>query len=123
MKWLITLIVELVRLLLPALLERAAKRSEDADSQRELRDRLRARVRQMWRTALLAILLLVPLSGCAVRTIYVPEGTPVRLRETVKRAKVWIMDQSGQTQAADMDLPEGWYCLSVPQEQEDADAR
>lgn len=59
---------------------------------------------------LLAILLL---TGCAVRTVYVPHGTPVRLRETIHDAKVWVKDADGQTVAGRMDLPEGWFCLPV----------
>ena len=58
---------------------------------------------------LLPILLL---TGC-VRTIYVPHGTPVRLRETIHDAKVWVKDADGQTVAGRMDLPEGWFCLPV----------
>jgi len=54
----------------------------------------------------------VLLTGC-VRTIYVPHGTPVRLRETVKDAKVWVKDGDGQSVEGRMDLPEGWYALPV----------
>ena len=52
----------------------------------------------------------VLLTGC-VRTIYVPHGTPVRLRETVKDTKVWVKDGDGQSVEGRMDLPEGWYAL------------
>ena len=41
---------------------------------------------------LLPILLL---TGC-VRTIYVPHGTPVRLRETVEDVRVWVKDADGK---------------------------
>jgi len=58
---------------------------------------------------LLPILLL---AGC-VRTIYVPHGTPVRLRETVKDVKVWVKDAGGEPVAGKMDIPEGWYALPV----------
>ena len=58
---------------------------------------------------LLPILLL---AGC-VRTIYVPHGTPVRLRETVKDVKVWVKDSGGEPVAGRMDLHEGWYALPV----------
>jgi len=61
---------------------------------------------------LLPILLLTSGAGC-VRTIYVPHGTPVRLRETIRNAKVWVKDADGQTVAGRMDLPEGWFCLPV----------
>jgi hypothetical protein len=63
--------------------------------------------------------LLVPtllLGGCGVRTIYVPHGTPVRLRETVEDVKVWVKDADGDTVAGEMDLPEGWYALPLESE-------
>ena len=63
---------------------------------------------------LLPILLL---TGC-VRTIYVPHGTPVRLRETVKNAKVWVKDTDGAPVAGRMDIPNGWYALPMPEEDE-----
>jgi len=61
---------------------------------------------------LLPILLL---AGC-VRTIYVPHGTPVRLRETIHNAKVWIKDSGGEPVAGRMDLHEGWYALPLDDE-------
>jgi len=62
---------------------------------------------------LLPILLL---AGC-VRTIYVPHGTPVRLRETVKDVKVWVKDAAGEPVAGRMDLAEGWYALPLEDEE------
>ena len=64
---------------------------------------------------LLPILLLTGCGGGTLftRTIYVPHGTPVRLRETVKDAKVWVKDADGKPIAGKMDLPEGWYALPV----------
>ena len=59
---------------------------------------------------LLPILLL---TGCSVRTIYVPHGTPVRLRETVEDVKVWVKDADGKPVAGRMDLYEGWFCLPL----------
>ncbi|MBN2583064.1 MAG: hypothetical protein JXL80_08345 [Planctomycetes bacterium] len=65
---------------------------------------------------LLPILLLTGCGGGTLftRTIYVPHGTPVRLRETVKDAKVWVKDADGKPVAGKMDLPEGWYALERP---------
>lgn len=54
-------------------------------------------------------------TGC-VRTVYVPHGTPVRLRETIPDAKVWIKDADGRVVGGRMDLPEGWYALPVDAE-------
>ena len=56
------------------------------------------------------------LTGC-VRTIYVPHGTPVRLRETVKDVKVWVKDSGGEPVAGKMDLAEGWYALPLEDEE------
>ena len=42
----------------------------------------------------------------------------MRLRETVKDAKVWVKDADGNTIAGRMDLPEGWYSLPMPDEEE-----
>jgi hypothetical protein len=61
---------------------------------------------------LLPILLL---AGCT-RTIYLPHGTPVRLRETVKDVKVWVKDADGQPVAGRMTLYEGWYALPLDEE-------
>ena len=62
--------------------------------------------------------LLVPtllLGGCGVRTVYVPHGTPVRLRETVEDVKVWVKDADGDPVAGEVDLYEGWYALPLPE--------
>jgi hypothetical protein len=64
--------------------------------------------------------LLVPallLGGCGVRTIYVPHGTPVRLRETVEDVKVWVKDADGQPVAGRIDLYEGWFALPMPEDE------
>lgn len=68
------------------------------------------------------LLLIIILTGCGgppfTRTIYVPDGTPVRLRETVRNAKVWVKDADGQPVAGRMDIPEGWYALAMPADEE-----
>ena len=52
--------------------------------------------------------------GCAgQRTVYVPDGTPVRLREEVRNVKVWVKDRDGDATPATMTLPEGWYALPL----------
>ena len=57
------------------------------------------------------------MAGCShTRTIYVPAGEPVRLRETIRKAKVWVAGEDGKPVAGVMDLPEGWYALPVDDE-------
>ncbi len=57
--------------------------------------------------------------GC-VRAILVPPGQPVRLRETIPDAKVWVADETGQEVETTVDLPAGWYCLPDPGPSPDA---
>ena len=61
----------------------------------------------MWSFALYLMLC----AGCN-RTVYVPDGAAVRLRETVKRVDVWIW-LDGAWEAGKMDLPEGWYVMPL----------
>jgi len=119
MKWLVAILEALFRAILPALIKQSKPRAEDAARQPELRDRLRDRVRRTWPArgaAVLLALVLVFAAGCGTRTVYVPSGTPVRLRETVRGAKVWVLGADGNPVPGRMDLPEGWYCLEQPEE-------
>jgi hypothetical protein len=109
-KWLVAIIEAILRALVPALIKASTPTAEDSRPQPQLRDRLRAKVRGAW-AAGLVLLALLPVAGCQPRTIYVAAGEPVRLRETIKGAKVWVLDKDGQPVAGRMDLPEGWYCL------------
>lgn len=113
--FLLALLEILLRTLLPALQAGATPTAEDGARQPLLRQRLVERIRSKWSVlCLLLCLFVVGLSGC--RTVYVPAGEPVRLRETVKHAKVWVLDKTGQPVAGTMDLPEGWFCLPDPGE-------
>lgn len=115
MKALLAILEVILRALLPVLLERSRPTAEDSRRQPELRERLRRRVRESWGRHAVVVMLVgaLLLSGCGTRTVYVPPGEPVRLRETVKRAKVWVLDKDGEPVAGVMDLSEGWYCLPV----------
>ncbi len=105
----VELIIAVLRILFPAVIAEATPRQEDARPQPQLRRKLQERIRRTWGPAALIVATLC-LGGCA-RTIYIPHGEPVRLRETVKDAKVWVMGADGQAVAGVMDLPEGWYAL------------
>ncbi len=112
------ILIAVIRVLLPVLidrLERPRLQAEDGRRDGELRSRLQDRVRSTWGKAG-AMLLLVALAapGCLrTRTLYVPDGEPVRLRETIPAAKVWVLDADGKPTAGEMDLPEGWYVLPL----------
>ena len=116
MQWLIRLVVELLSKLLPWVAKQSKPTAEDADHNVQTRDKLRKRVKRFWLIGF--ILLPVAIGGCSVRTIYVTHGTPVRLRETIKDAKVWIKDSDGQVIAGKMDLSEGWYALPLSDQEE-----
>ena len=68
--------------------------------------------------SLILLSLLVWLPSCSVfgtRVIYVKDGQPVRLAETVK-AKVWVPDKDGKLVKGDnrIEIQEGWYALPDP---------
>jgi hypothetical protein len=56
--------------------------------------------------------LILSISGCSSRVIYVPSGQPVRLAESV-RAHVYVPDKDGQQVRSQnrITIPEGWYAL------------
>ncbi len=114
---LITLIVSLLRVLLPALIEESKDSAQDGDSAVDLREKLRGQVRKSWGPSACFVFCLMS-AGCFTRTIYVPDGTPVRLRETIPDAKVWVLDSYGKPVAGKLDLPEGWYALPMEEEEE-----
>lgn len=114
MKIVIDIVVALLRAFLPAMIEAATPTAEDGYKAKDLRDALRDRVRGTWGKTAIVLALCVVLASCATRTIYVPDGTPVRLRETVKGAKVWVLDKNQEPVATKMNIPEGWYTLPVP---------
>lgn len=74
-------------------------------------------LRSLRRTlALLALCVtLCAATSCAMgyRTIYVPDGTPVRLRQSVKGVDCWVLSSQGAWVKGRVDIPEGWYCLPV----------
>lgn len=62
----------------------------------------------------LIILISIMLNGCLfTRSVYVPHGQAVRLREEVKGVKVWIKLKTGETVPSTFTLYEGWYCLPL----------
>lgn len=67
---------------------------------------------------LLAVALSV-LPGCLfTRTIYVPHGAAVQIRQTIKNCQVWVRDKDGKKVAGTIDIPEGWMALPLPKKDE-----
>jgi hypothetical protein len=121
MSGLVTFLIALLRALLPALVQYAKPSSEEGARAPELRLKLLERIRGTWGQAGAFILLLACLGGCTTHSVYVPDGTPVRLRETIKDAKVWVLNAEGEPVASKMNLPEGWYVLPMPEDNIDSD--
>lgn len=91
--------------------------AEDALPQPELKARLQRRIRDRWRGAAVAGVLTFAClagSGCGTKAIFVQDGEPVRLREPVKNAAVWVLDAEGRAVASTVDLPAGWYVVADP---------
>lgn len=110
----------LLQILLPMILNRKPDTMEDSAPPKSTTSRLQSRIRSTWGGGAVALILFAavcPLGGCMlqsqVKTVYVKEGDPVRIRETIKGAKVWVMDKDGTAVPGVMDLPDGWYALPL----------
>ena len=114
MSWIVPILTFILKLLIPAIFKAFEKKVIDADPQLALRKKLSDRVKEHWKLGTVFLLCFI-LVGCNPRTVYIPDGTPVRLRETVKDAKIWVKQKDGNIVPGKMDLPEGWYCLPVPE--------
>jgi len=53
------------------------------------------------------------------RTIYVPEGQTVRLRQDVNNVKVWVKTADGGVAEGRITLKEGWFAVYMPNWNED----
>jgi len=98
----------------PGLVRESKDTAQDGARDPELKRRLADRVRDRWGKLLVVGGCALLVGGCFTRTIYVPHGEPVRLRDTIERAPVWVLDEDGEPVAGEMDLPEGWYALPDP---------
>jgi len=51
------------------------------------------------------------LAGCTMftKTVYVPQGDAVKLRETIEKVDVWIKPANTDPIAGNMTIYEGWY--------------
>ncbi len=66
----------------------------------------------LWLGLILALACLAV--GCFTRTVYVSDGKSVRLRATIRNAKVWVMGADGKPVPGVIDIPEGWYAMPDP---------
>ena len=55
-------------------------------------------------------------AGCSTtnRTVYVPDGEPVKLAADIPNADVWVLDKAGTPVRGRLTLHEGWYAAPVP---------
>lgn len=105
-----------LRAVLPAFFRQKNNDVIVAESDPEFRKRLRQKISKTWMSAVLFSVFIL-LSGCSIplqsnRTVYVPHGEAVRLRETLPEVKVWVMTPAGPVEGV-LDLMEGWYCMSL----------
>lgn len=110
--FLVDLIVGLLKAFLPAAMESSKDTYTVAiEEDKGLEKRLRASVKDVWGPVLVVCVLSLSLVGCGNRTIYIPDGQPVKLREALKSVKVWVKTKDGKIEAVEIDVPEGWYIL------------
>ena len=99
------------------------KEAEDGEKVNNREEKLKRKIKRdsMKKEKLLVWVLVVSsfgaLGGCATRTIYIPDGKAVQLRQQVKNVRVWVFDKEGKRVAGKMTLPEGWYVLPLEEEE------
>ena len=102
------ILLELLRWLLPEVLEESKPTLQDSKGNTERDNAIQEKIRKEWGLGLLLVCLL-SLAGCGYRVVYVPNGTAVRLRETIKEVDVWVLDENGTPVPSTMNIPEGWF--------------
>ena len=110
--FLVELIVALLKTFIPAISEASQDSYTVAvPEDKGLEKRLRDSVSATWGTGVILLCCSLALIGCGTRTVYIPDGQPVKLREALKNVKVWVKTKDGQIEAVEIDVPEGWYIL------------
>jgi len=74
----------------------------------------------MKKSAIILIFVLIMAAGCIpIKTVYIPHGQAVQLREPLKAVKVWVITDKGEKLPSTMDIPEGFWVLSYDEDQTD----
>lgn len=108
-------IVELIVALLKAFIPSIGEASKDSytvavPEDEGLEKRLRDSVATTWGKGVVILCLSLALVGCGTRTVYVPDGTPLKIREDIM-VKVWVITKEGETIATEVLVKAGWYTL------------
>lgn len=97
----------------------AKPKQQTAKKNQSIKDAAANKINKPPKAPLVAILLLTGAMGCN-RTVYVPEGAALRLREDTAKRKVWIETDEGWI-AGKIVIPEGYYCLPLSDEEIEAE--
>ena len=112
---LVQLILGLIKLFIPVIKESFEDTNTTAVEESEgLTKRLNNSIRNHWGKTLVLAFLSLTLFSCGTRTVYVPDGTPVKFAETLKNVKVWVKTKDGKIKKQTMDIPEGWFAVPDP---------
>lgn len=95
----------------------APKEAEDGEPVGSREEKLREKIKKDTKLPIWIFLTLLLAAGCTTKTVYVPDGKAVQLRQRVKNCKVWVWDKDGKRVAGKMTLPEGWYALPFEAEE------
>lgn len=109
--FLVQLFVALLKAFVPSIKEGLKDTNTTAVEESDgLEKRLRASVAETWGPMVALMCLSLILVGCGTRTVYVPDGTPVKIRESIV-VKVWVKTKEGDIIATEIKAREGWFIL------------
>lgn len=99
----------------------APKEAEDGEPvgsrEEKLREKIKRDTKAKTNLLIMVSLSLFYVTGCTTKTVYVPDGKAVQLRQQVRNVRVWVWDKDGKRVAGKMTLPEGWYVLPLEEEE------
>lgn len=113
MGWLSNAIIELGTRLFNYIF--GGSKQQDATGPGKFEDQAKQKMKKEgW--GIFIIVAILSLSGCTMftRTVYVPDGSAIRLRQDLKNVKIWAKQKDGATAEGRMDIPEGWFCFYNP---------
>jgi hypothetical protein len=122
MNILLSILAYVLRAIVPALVQWWSERSTptaEVSAPSDARDSFRQKVLTSGWGKVAAVTVLCAVifaAGCSTnnRTIYVPDGEPVKLAADIPNADVWALDKNGTPVRGRLTLHEGWFCAPVP---------
>ena len=113
-----TILIAILTFIASMIKRAATPKTGEAKKRSDIKQAGAAKLKKQTKSVIIWVITLyltMSAGGCN-RTVYVPDGSPVRLRQTVKNVDVWVY-VGDKWEAGKLDLPEGWYAMPLTDEE------